>query len=547
MAELESLSIVIDVIEQFEKELDLLLFKLGEVETAAQAVDPIRIDVEVNDAGQLEMLAAQLFALEGADLSGFGDVVTGTKRVNRSGGGGTARFSRNQFERINNLLTAQMAQMGRVIRDLNANMGDFGDSMRHTMSAADKAADSFELSNLRMSDLHNALAKVMPLLFVMIGSLPAIIAGLVAVAAAAFSAAAALAAITGFGALGAAMARGDGDIGEGFTDILEEIQDDFMDAFSPLARRLEPVFESFVEGLGRMFQEIANMENVLFNVVDEARSAGSFLSDFLVGTIEAMGRMADAFGPVFGMIGEALEDMDLLRNLTQFMADILPEMVMFVGVVADMIVSLVKMSEGFLLVTAGILGTLNAFFSLIEVLPITKKQFGVLLASVLTLVSGMLILNSAIIPATISALFGLGKSLLAAVVAFTDYTAAAFFSAAGSLAAAKAILVLVGALTLGIGALVAAVGITSALGNSFGGLSTDIDSATDSLRSFRKEQNRMSGRNPYRDPNVQRGDFASPAGSGGDVNVTIEGDADDETVRNQTQNALYRLERPRRL
>lgn len=549
MAELENLEILIDVIEQYEEELNHLLAKLGQVESAVRAVDDIRIDVDVHGESELNSLMAKMGALEAMDMSGVGDIDVGS----RGGGGAVAggAMSGDQFGRLDNLLSAQVRQMGKIIKQfdgLGESTDDLARAQRSAMTAADKAADSFELSNLRMSDLHNALAKMLPLLAVFIGTLPALVTALVAVAAAAFAAAAALAAMTVFGAMGAGMVRGNGDMMEGLQEILNELQADFMDAFTPIMRQFRPLFEDTMEGLGMLFQRIANLDHVLRSLEDEARRFGDFISDFTVGTIRDMGRMVEAFDGVFSMIAGFMQDMDLLMELTQFMGRVLPELTIFTALAVETIIRLVEMSEGFLLVATAIGVAISFLFDLMDFLGVSNKQMGVLIATVLTAATAYFIFSSSIMSAVIPSLAALGTKMLAAISSLTGYSASTVVATLATYGLAKAFLVLIGTLTLGIGAIVTAVGVTKALGSGFGALAGDVQSATDSLRAFKGEASGLDGANPYGAPQMQPGDVSGSSrfGGGGGITVNVEGDADEETLREQLNNGLYWMERPGR-
>jgi hypothetical protein len=139
-----------------------------------------------------------------------------------------------------------------------------------------------------------------------------------------------------------------------------------------------------------------------------------------------------------------------------------------------------------------------------------------------------------------------GTAVLGAIQAFTGLSVAQTIAALSSYKLAAALTALAGAIALtGVGALLVMFGgiASSALTASSG-----IDQATKSLKEFQRQQRSMNtGNNPYANPDVAEGSVSgSSRFAGGDVNITVEGDADEESVRNQTQNALYRMERPRR-
>lgn len=549
----ENLQIVIQVFDQFSQELRDLQSDLAAVEAAVQATDDIRIDVDVRGQGQLTALQGQLATLEGMDLGGVGNVGVGAG--GGGGGGGGASFGGGDGD-IGRLLRTQVAQMGRIIRDVNADMDDMGRSFANTMSAADKAADSFDITNIRMSDMHNAMAQLLPTLVVFIGALPAAVAGIVALGAAAFAAAAGLAAIGGFGLMGAASARGDGDMMEGAQDILNEVTSDFTDAFSDISQRLAPLFEDFLDGLDRMFQQIANLEGILMNLTDEARAFGDFMSEWMVGLIRDLGLMAEAFAPVFGMIADFAEDMDLLEALTVFMSEALPDLVIMNRLLIGLLTRLTGMSQGFLEVANAVGIFLSFLFQLLNVMGFTNKEIGILIGFLLISITVVNLLSAtfirALIPALLQAgsyLIGMAGAVLSSNTTLLSYIGTVSGASLASLAFSVSLYQILAALivvTGGVYALIAAVGFLS---SQFADVGADIDSATDSLEDFQAQQDSMGsgGQNPYRDPDTPLGTGTGRSRfSGGDINVSIEGDADEESVRNQTQNALYRMERPSR-
>lgn len=551
---IENLEIIIDVIADAEQELERLAADLLELQTIAETTDDVNIDVDVRGDRELDALMAQLAAIEAMDRAGVGNVSAGVRdtsavraAVAPGGAGGMG---------ISQLLSAQVDQMGRLIRDLNVDLDEMGDSMAHTMSAADRAADSFNIADLSMSDLHNTMAQLVPVLIVFVGALPAVIAGVVALGTAAFAAAASLAAIAGLGFLGAAMARGEGNFMEGAQDILSEIQSDFMDAFGGLSQRLAPLFEDFLDGLDRMFQRIANLDDVLMSLTAEARKFGDFMSEWMVGLIRDLGLMADAFAPVFGMIADFAEDMDLIEALTVFMADALPDLVVLNRLLIGMLTRLTEMSKGFLEVANAVGLTLNAFFTLFEMLGVSNKQMGILIGTLLVGVTVANLLSSALVASLIPAIIRAGQYfayLTAAAIAnnaslwsiiYTEIVArTTTLSLSASLWTLFGSLVVV---TGGTYLLVAAVG---ALASGFTSLGADVDTATESLANFQAQQNSMgSGTNPYADPNLQHGEGVGRSRFAGSASVEmyVDGNADEGTMRNAANKTLYKLERKQR-
>lgn len=545
MAESENLAILIDVIDQFSRELDRLLFKLGQVEVASQAVDPVTIDVDVDGAWKLDHLLFKLGQLEAADLGGVGDIVLGEKHVRRGGGGGgMGRRGLDKLGRLDLLLTAQVNQMGRFMKEAD----DLTESMGAVSSASDSASDSFELTNLRMSDLHNALAKLVPLIFVFIGAIPAVIGGLIALGAAAISAAAALAAIGGLGALGfAAMEAGRGNLMEGFQEIVGDIADDFLDAFLPVAERLVPVFRDAMDGLDRLFQQIANRGDVLVRLGDQARAFGEFMLDWLPTALANMGRMAEAFSGMFSVIAGGMRDMSILRELTEFFGRAMPELTAFTSMVIALLPHIFEMSIGFLKVTNVVLGLVNVTLDLLTAFGMLDKGMGLLIGTILAAATAWFIFNSAAIQAALSGLVKLGVAVGMMITHLTGYTASTVMATAATYGLTSAVFALIGVLTLGAGIL-AAGALFQGLANRASLASDSVKDAAEQLKAFDSVAGGVSDTNPFAHPELRHGSVnrAPGSGGGGDVNVTVEGDADEETTRTQVHNAMYRKERPRR-
>lgn len=497
MAEVENLEIVIGVIEQYEEELAKLLATLEVIERQAERVDDIDITVDVHDA-QLNALAAKLAAMQAME---FGDI------------------------------------------DVDVGARGGGPMSAGTAAAMDEAADNVNLFNLRMSDVHNALAKLIPFILVLIGAIPALIGALVAVAVAAVAAASALAAIAALGAAGFALAA-EGGLQEGLMSILDRIQKDFMDAFRPLMEDLAPLFRDGLDGLNAFFEALEQRGHVLLNFADEARGFGRWLLDWLPNVIADMGRFAEAVAPAMAALADFFGQFDFFGGLASFLADVLPPLLMVLDAFMHMLPAIMQLSVGFLLVTGAALELINAISWLLSFLPITAEQLGAVTAGVLTLYTGVLLLNSAFLQAAYGALVQFGRTMLRLLSVIAGYIGMSGQAIAATFGLAASFTALAAAIALtGLGAIAVIFG---SIANTAAMASTNIDEATRSLKAFRRQQERMvGGRNPYADPQLGVGEGTGRSRfAGRSVNITVQGDADDETVKQQTHNALYRLERP---
>lgn len=494
----ENLDLVISVLDRFTAELDQLLLKLAEVDAAAEAVEDITIDVDVRGEHKIDRLIAKMAALGLMDAKDLDVNVRGIP-AGRGGGGGAALGG--------GIAIGGVAQ---AAGDASDSLTDAAKSAGQMADVAEDATEAIDLTNIRMSDLHNLLAALVPLLLVFIGAVPALLGALVALAAAAIAAAAGLAALAGFGALGFALARaGPDNLMEGFSEIIDEITEDFLDAFAPLAERLAPLFERALDGLDRLFQGIADRGDVLVAFSQTAQAFGAFMQDFLPDLLADMGEMARAFGPFFGELMDVF-DFSVLGALTEFMAQAADDTILFMELLIPFLAVIGEMSIGFLRVVNAIGLLLQGFFQILNLLPISAEAWGVLIASILTAATVMFLAS---------------KMAAIAAVGITGLTAAV-----GSLITVLAPLLLLSVAVF-------------AIANHFDLLGTNIEKATRSLREFNRLGKGMR-RNPFFDPNLQPGQVRRGRGSGvGSINVTVEGNADEEVIREQTGNAMYRMER----
>jgi hypothetical protein len=523
----EELKLIVDVGGTWDADLSRVMTKLTEMKGLAEAVEDITIDVDVRDS-ELDALMGKMAAANMGDATnvtvGDGSRTGAAPPPSPSVGDGI------DFRRV------QTAQLGRLIKDLDSDFSDLSKSMGNTMSAADKAADTFELSNLRMSDLHNAVARLVPLILVFVGALPALIAGVVSLAAAAFSAAAALAAITAFGALGFTMVEGD------FGDITDRIQADFMDAFGPLARDLAPLFQDGLAGLERFFDALAARGDVLRAFADDARAFGAFLIDYLPDAIANMGRLADASSEMFGVIADGLRDISFTEAFANFLAQALPTLRAFAGALIDFLPTLVNISTGFLAIVNAIMWTVGALGWMLSLLPITEQTLGAMVAILLTATSAYLIFSSAIMKGAVNALITLGTHLLAAISSMTGFSASAIVSTAAAYGLSKAVLAVAGAIgTLlaisGIGLLLPILG---GIASQFLGINQNIQDATDSLKEFRDVGRRMDD-NPYGpEPDIDDELDRYTGGSGSSMGSPTIEVTDSEDFDTKLQNNQFR-------
>lgn len=462
-----------------------------------------------------------LAALQGADLD-FG-------RFNRARGFGISRgTSRSPIDN---------RTLGRRLSQLTDKIGD--------------SVSSFTNFDLRMSDIHNALARIVPLLIVFIGTIPAAATALITLAGAALGAAAAFASIMGLGALGMGMEDGEFSM-DNLSEAWSDIRDAFLEAFAPLAERLQPLFEDALDGIELFFQAVANQGDALMSLTDELRAFGGFLLDFIPQALRTVAGMVEALAPVFGSFGSWLQNnfAEILRTMVGLTMEIVPVLATLGKLIADILPILTKLSIGFMIVTNVLLKFFGAISKLLSFLGLTTEQTGLLIGGLLAFVSVVLLARSALISFAISgvwtamkalwqfylaswnstqalAVFS-GTALAGAVQSLIRFTAGVFKSIAGlvgfsisAINAAKAAAAFWTAVTLG-GAIFL-VGIVADIASSFMGLEENIRGATDAMKEFDRVSGRSGGGvNPYGGESPQGTRFQG--GGGTTINIESTGD-----------------------
>jgi hypothetical protein len=489
------------------------------------------------DAG--EVLRDADFDLE-AEMEMIPDDATGPEigeHIADRLGGGDGRFGRGgidfDFER----------------GDLMPSMPDFGfdddrsmgrRALGGVMGKFDDLGGALSGFDLRMSDIHNAMARLVPMLLIFIGVIPAAVTAVLGLAAAAVAAAAGLAALTGLGAMGLALEDGQFNM-DNLRDAIEDIKSDFIEAFAPLAERLQPLFEDALDGLSRFFEAVAGEGDALVALTDEARAFGGFLMDFVPMLLNAMASMADALSPILSNIGEWMRNNlhDVTRTLVKLTAQAAPVIADLAMKIGRMLPALVQMSIGFAKVASIILSLIGMLGRFLGLLGLTPRLFGLIAAGALAAASAILLANSALIGLIVKGVVTLASAVYSFFVPAVATLVAGFTSSAvATYIATAALASFITLATLGAGlALVAAA--TSAAA-SFLGLADSIGKASDNL----KEYNRISGRtdddgpNPY-NQGVRGANLGGGGSRGGNVTV-IESNGDNEQARSDGAYAAWR-------
>ncbi len=366
------------------------------------------------------------------------------------------------------------------------------------------------LKNMRvgMTEFYDILAAFMPMLFTFVGAMPAAIAGLGALATAALGAAAGLVGIAGLGFMGAAMAESGGGMpsGEDFREVLSDVPDEFFEAFSGLAQRLEPTFEAGLEGLYEFFDELAARGDALVQLTDDARALGGFLLEFIPNGLQMLALFADAAAPVFSLLADELGDRDILAGLAMSLEMTLPYLWQLVNTVADALPGIVRFSTGMLSwanailkVATGLGWLLTTMFEFLPFVEDGNKALGIFIGAMLTLTSATLLAskayalyNSQLVTMIMSQLAA-NTSIIATIANLTSLAGVISGAVINSI---TGLTISVNTLTWAIRGLLAVTGIGLAIagiGYAFEQTTKKIDKATQSLSTFQDQYNRMGG------------------------------------------------------
>lgn len=417
--------------------------------------------------------------------------------------------------------TTRLARLGRTLRKVTPEMSDF---------------------KLRMSSMHNALATLIPVLLVFIGAIPAAITAILGLAAAAASAAAALIAIGAFGALGVGLEGGEFKM-DNLKDVLEDIKDSFIEAFAPLAERLQPLFMDAVDGLEHFFNAIARQGDALMSLTDEARDFGSFLIDYIPDVLRSMAATVQAFRPVFEDIADYLRDATILRTLTDLAMQAIPVFAEMTQKIIEALPAIVKMSIGFARVATVIIDAISGFAWLLSLVGIGPELFGLLAGAALTLATTFSLLNTAIVGSLISSLAKLGAMVVGHIGRLLGLSAANVIATISSWGLYTALMALIGLITLGAG--LALGGAILEMASDFDVLGGEVDQAVESLKDFDNVANGTgSDFNPYSGANGAPRSGAQqagmPSGGSGGTTINIESSGNQQDDKSNAKYAGWR-------
>jgi len=439
----------------------------------------------------------------------------------------------------------QFDDFGGTRRGTGDDGGPLDSLFRRMRGSFSSMIDGMGEFDLRMSDLHNAMARLVPLLLVFIGAIPAAYTALIGLATAAVAAAASLAAIGGFGALGVALQDGQLDMAR-LQEVGTEIKNSFIDAFAPLAEQLQPLFIDAVDGLDRFFQLVANNGDALLELRDEARAFGQFVIDFVPNALRAIAGLVEGMADVFGNIGDFLQRNFAggMRQLLRVTRDAIPAVAEVGLLLAQAVPTLVEMSVGFMRVVGTVIQVIGAFSRLLGLLGIGPEMFGLLTGAILAAATATLLFRTAIVKALIASLAKLGGGILAAASSLVGYSGSAIVATLATNALGMALLTLIGIVTLGLGIAVLA-GVVGGIASQFDLLKNDITDTTDALKEFDNVASSVGGngsQNPYGfTPENGSGGGSGTSGSNSskDVTINIESSGDSQEDRSNARYAAW--------
>jgi len=566
MAAIENLEIVVNVdisdalsdLKALKEELESVAREIRSLRREGRRGFTVQSDVESID-DELTIISSKIESWEAANSI---DIDTNVRSINFPSGGGGFRGGGGGGGGGGSVLGALTG-----LRD--------GDGMRDTLSnlrqSFSQMAENSDLTNINMADMHNVLARLIPLLLVFLGAIPAAVTAIYTLAAAALAAAAAFTAMAGFGALGFAMEDGQLSM-DNLSEAFQQVKEDFLDAFAPLANELQPLFEDALEGLERFFDAVAAEGDALMALTDEARAFGGFLIDFVPDALRTLAAMVEALSGIFADIGQAVEAnfSNAVRTLVRLTAEAVPLLADFAMTITRALPAIIRMSMGFLRLATIVVQVLGGIGRLLSMLGISPRLFGLITASLLTLISafalGSSIIGSVFVTSLWSAITSLytfilsahgasgalgllGSTMLGTALSAVVNFVAGLITSIGALfgftiatyQAAAAAAALVTILTLGAG--LAIVGLAMSAAGAFTTMAGSITSATDALKDFDKVQSGMSGSgfgaggqgNPYGyDPDDPDN---SPGGGGGVTVFNVESSGDPDEDRSNMEHA----------
>jgi len=199
-------------------------------------------------------------------------------------------------------------------------------------------------------------------------------------------------------------------------------------------------------------------------------------------------RFADAVMPVLAGIGHYLLQKDIFGFMANQLASALPQLIQLGVAFAQILPAIIRISQGFLVFATGIITALGLMSRFINAMGILAPIIGGVISLYLGLITASTIYSivtakavTAIVRFAAALLVKLAPAVAKGIATLTGYTLTTWQAYAATVA-------LIGALTLGVGAV-------AAMSGGFAALNSNIGDATKNLRQFAKTSNGLGSTN----------------------------------------------------
>jgi len=350
-------------------------------------------------------------------------------------------------------------------------------------------ARDFSRLKFTMGGFMTLLANLAPLLGVFVGALPAAIAGVAALGAAAIAAAGALYGVLGLGVMGLATTGGEWDF-DRLRNRVQGLIDDFLMAFSPLADAFIPIMEEGITMLSQLFFDVARSAQLALSLTDDLRWLMRFVADAAPGATAGLAAFAEAAMPFMQAMINELAAIDWFRLFADIIAETAPFLVSMTAAIGRALPAIYNMSIGFLAMATALIEVVTRIIQLIGLHPLLARGFGLLISIILVAVAVTGLYTVAMGSVFTQAIRLAAQALPALIIELHSLIAAKIGATLATITLTAAIAGLLGLVTFGI------IPAISTAAGGFGTLSGNIMSATEAMRQFNREGARVSGFSP---------------------------------------------------
>lgn len=491
MPEEERLELVSTVEDEFTEPLERLEQSLEDVDDKIRAtggeMDHVEIEIQTTGVAaamaELEALERQIGRVDeeltgmDLDLSGGGvDMGNGPADGTADGGGITADggSGTGRSFKPNTPGSAQAMTLGLDADDVEMDLNKMRlkgmgmTALRDDDKTIRELFDEFKEAQFTMGTFHDLFASVLPLFATFVGALPAAIAGVATLGAAALGAAAALGGIAVIGGMGMSLQQTGEVSTEPIAEQFSQMADSFVEAFAPLARQLAPMVQTAFEDIESMFGPLASASQGLTAFRDEFSGLVSAITTGLPSLVSSVLAFSDAAMPLIDGLISFIGEQDLLGYFAAQLQEALPTLVVMGQQLVQLLPAIMELSQGFLIVASAVSIAIGGFAWLINNIPFLGKALGVVAGVTFTAVAATSLyttvssaLAATVLPNLVRALGSYATGLV--VVTYQTWGLAA------------AVAAVVGLLTLGIGAVVGLTGAFDALSGKIGGARKELE------------------------------------------------------------------------